>query len=148
MRHRAQCNADSRRRMGFARRRVRASRRPIRGADRRRRGRRFVGAAWPCSFGLKLLSFSYYIYYRVAQPDEAQMLVQRIQAELKDKTGIDGRLLRKRDDPLTWMEIYEGVADAGSFELCLSAAVRAANFAAVLKTGGARQTECFEQPCA
>ena len=90
------------------------------------------------------MSLSYYIYYRVAQPAQAQKLVRRIHAALKDQTGIDGRLLRKRDDPTTWMEIYEGVGDAGAFERCLAAAVQATSFAAVLVTDGVRQTECFE----
>jgi hypothetical protein len=94
------------------------------------------------------LPFSYYIYYRVAQPAQAQVLARRVQAELKDKTGIDGRLLRKRDDPATWMEIYEGVADAGQFEQCLDATVQAADFASALESGGARHMECFEDTCA
>jgi Domain of unknown function (DUF4936) len=94
------------------------------------------------------VSFSYYIYYRVAQPTQAQALVRRVQAELKDKTGIDGRLLKKRDDPATWMEIYEGVVDAGGFEQCLGATLQASDFASALETGGARHMECFEDPCA
>jgi hypothetical protein len=94
------------------------------------------------------LSLSYYIYYRVAQPAQAQTLVEHIQAALKDKTGIAGRLLRKRDDPSTWMEIYESVGNVDAFEHCLAAAVRATNFAAVLVAGGVRHTECFEDSCA
>jgi hypothetical protein len=94
------------------------------------------------------LSLSYYIYYRVAQAAQAQTLVHHIQAILKEKTGIDGRLLRKRDDPSTWMEIYEGVGNIDAFEQCLAAAVQATNFAAVLVTGGVRHTECFEDSCA
>jgi len=91
---------------------------------------------------------SYYIYYRVAQPAQAQTLVRHIQSSLKARTGIDGRLLRKRDDPSTWMEIYERVEDVDVFEQCLAAAVRATNFEAVLATGDVRHMECFEGPCA
>ena len=91
---------------------------------------------------------SYYIYYRVAEPAQAQTLVRHIQAALKTRTGIVGRLLRKRDDPSTWMEIYEGVAEAGAFEQCLAAAVQATNFPGVLVIGGARHMECFEDSCA
>jgi hypothetical protein len=94
------------------------------------------------------LSLSYYIYYRVAQPAPARMLVRDIQSALKSRTGIDGRLLRKRDDPSTWMEIYEGVGDNDAFEKCLAAAVQATNFAAVLVTDGVRHMECFEDSCA
>lgn len=94
------------------------------------------------------MSLSYYIYYRVAQPTQAQTLVQHIQSLLKDASGIKGRLLRKRDDPSTWMEIYEGVSDVAVFEQCLAAAVQATNFAAVLVDGGVRHMECFEDSCA
>jgi hypothetical protein len=94
------------------------------------------------------LSLSYYIYYRVAQPAQAQALVQRIQTTLRTETGIAGRLLRKRDDPSTWMEIYGGVVDPGPFEQCLAATLAATDFAAVLESGGARHMECFEDACA
>ena len=93
------------------------------------------------------MPISYYIYYRVAQPAQAQSRVQHIQAALKAQTGIDGRLLRKRDDPSTWMEIYEGVREIDAFEHCLTAAVQATNFAAVLETDGVRHMECFEDAC-
>ena len=94
------------------------------------------------------MSLSYYIYYRVAQPAQARTLVRDIQSALKSRTGIDARLLRKRDDPSTWMEIYEGVGDIDAFEQCLAAAVQATNFAAVLVTDGVRHMECFEDSCA
>lgn len=90
----------------------------------------------------------YYIYYRVAQPAQAQTLVRDIQAALKDKTGISGRVLRKRDDPATWMEIYEGVKDADAFERHLTAVIHAANFAAILEDGSRRHLERFEESCA
>jgi hypothetical protein len=80
--------------------------------------------------------------------EQAQTLVRHIQAALKASTGIDGRLLRKRDDPSTWMEIYEGVGEISAFEQCLTSAVQATNFAAVLVTDGVRHMECFEDSCA
>ena len=94
------------------------------------------------------MPLSYYIYYRVAQPVQAQALVRSIQSSLKSRLGITGRLLRKRDEPATWMEIYEGVEDAGAFEQQLAAMVQAANFATILETGSARHMECFEDRCA
>ena len=94
------------------------------------------------------MPLSYYIYYRVAKPVQAKTLVRQIQAALKAGTGIDGRLLSKRDDPSTWLEIYEGVGEIDAFEQCLATAVQATNFAAVLVSGGVRHMECFEAPCA
>jgi hypothetical protein len=95
-----------------------------------------------------VLAFSYYIYYRVAHPARAHALVRDLQAELKRQTGIDGRLLKKRDEPGTWMEIYEGVEDAPAFERSLAAAIDGTKFAAVLAAGGSRRLECYEDPCA
>jgi hypothetical protein len=94
------------------------------------------------------LSFSYFIYYRVAEPARAQAVVRHMQADVKSRTGVDGRLLQKRDDPQMCMEIYERVGNFRVFEDCLSAALQAADFAAVLKPGGERHVECFEEPCA
>lgn len=94
------------------------------------------------------MSVSYYIYYRVAKPDLASALVRNIQTSLRSSTGIAGRLLRRRDDPATWMEIYEGVEQATQFESCLNSVVQAADFGAVLERGAVRTMECFEETCA
>ena len=93
---------------------------------------------------LKRLALSYYIYYRVARPAQAQTLVRQIQAELKTRYSVVGRLVRKRDDATTWMEIYEGVRDAAAFEHCLALSVQAAHFQNVLEPASARHMECFE----
>ena len=76
------------------------------------------------------------------------MLVRNIHATLQSSLGIAGRLLRKRSDPAIWMEIYEGVEQASTFESCLDAAVRAMDFGAVLEDGSVRTMECFEDTCA
>lgn len=94
------------------------------------------------------LPFSYYAYYRVARPDAADALVRGIFAEVRRRTGIAGRLLTRRDDPATWMEVYAGVEDPRAFEHSLAAAVLAADFAAVVESGSTRKTECFEDRCA
>lgn len=75
----------------------------------------------------------YYVWYRVlAAPAQAQRAVAALQDELATQTGIRGRVLMRRDDSTTWMEIYEGVAAPAQFEPALAAAVerhRAADFA-------------------
>ncbi|MFI4922858.1 MAG: DUF4936 family protein, partial [Burkholderiales bacterium] len=59
------------------------------------------------------MPLNFYIYYRV-EPAGAAALDARIhemQTALHNQTGIAGRLLKKRDEPLLWMEVYENVAD-------------------------------------
>lgn len=65
---------------------------------------------------------NYYVYYRV---DPARVGALRPQVEdLFDKvhrqTGVRGRWMHRRDDPLTYMEVYEGVADDAAFEALLA----------------------------
>jgi hypothetical protein len=85
----------------------------------------------------------YYIYYRVSarNADEAETLVRSMQSRLACRSGIAGRLLKKRDEPLLWMEIYERVADAGRFERLLDQAVDEFDLAMFLD--GPRLAECF-----
>jgi hypothetical protein len=94
------------------------------------------------------LVLSYYVYYRVTQASQATALAHELLAAMKQKTGIAGRLLRKRDDPATWMEIYEGVEDAPAFERSLAECVATTRFTGVLQSGSTRHLECFEEPCA
>ena len=64
---------------------------------------------------------NYYIYYRVAPSEaaRARAVVEKVQSALGLDMGIQGRLLRSDDDPSTWMEIYEDVADPPRFEAAL-----------------------------
>ena len=38
---------------------------------------------------------------------------------IEKQSGIGGRWLRRRDDPTTYMEVYEGVKDQPAFEALL-----------------------------
>jgi hypothetical protein len=64
---------------------------------------------------------NYYVYYRVdparvgALRPEIENLFWKIQKEF----GIRGRWMHRRDEPLTCMEVYEGVQDEGAFEAVL-----------------------------
>jgi hypothetical protein len=66
-----------------------------------------------------------------------------MQAQLDARTGVAGRMLAKRDEPLLWMEIYEEVEDGPRFEEALAAAVTEHRLDAGLQPGSARRTECF-----
>ncbi len=65
---------------------------------------------------------NYYVYYRVdaAYVDSIRSRVQELLSTVKAKTGIQGRWMRRRDDPATYMEVYEGVADDAAFEALLA----------------------------
>lgn len=91
------------------------------------------------------MSCSYYIYYRVdaAQADVCARAVQELLATMHARTGVHGRMLKKRDEPLLWMEIYEAVIDDAKFEWELVEAVTALKINALLQDGSARHTECF-----
>jgi hypothetical protein len=38
---------------------------------------------------------------------------------LERRCGVRGRWMRRRDDPATYMEVYEGVTDESAFETVL-----------------------------
>jgi Domain of unknown function (DUF4936) len=82
---------------------------------------------------------AYYVYYRI--PGDAQAsardLAAAVLAGVERRSGVRGRIARRRDDPLTWMEIYEGVVDAAAFERALDEAE------ADWPSTCARHRECF-----
>lgn len=87
----------------------------------------------------------YYIYYRVASDDThtLETLVASMQARLECQTGVMGRFLKKRGDPLLWMEIYEDVENAEGFEAALMQAVEKFEIEIFLADGSQRKVECF-----
>ena len=91
------------------------------------------------------MSPNYYVYYRVAldQGERARGIVAALQDEVLKHTGVRGRLTHRRDDPATWMEIYEGISDERAFDASLAAAVERCGFSGVLAAGSQRVTEIF-----
>jgi hypothetical protein len=89
---------------------------------------------------------SFYVYYRVAADRAAlaRRQVEHLQKQLAHSTGIQGRLMTKRGEPMLWMEIYENIPDAGPFEHALQAAVHQLRIDELLATGSERHLECFE----
>ena len=61
---------------------------------------------------------NYYVYYKIApgQLDELRPRVRELFALIRQESGVEGRWMRRRDDPATYMEVYEGVADEAAFE--------------------------------
>ena len=64
---------------------------------------------------------NYYVYYKVDTAraaglrPEIESLLERIHLA----SGIRGRWMRRRDEPSTYMEIYEGVQDDAAFDALL-----------------------------
>ena len=54
---------------------------------------------------------NYYVYYKIS-PGRVAELRSRVQAlfkKIEEQFGIQGRWMHRRDDPSTYMEVYEGV---------------------------------------
>ncbi len=87
---------------------------------------------------------NYYIYYRVLSDDaETELLIRGMQARLTCSSGVSGYLLKRSDDPLTWMEVYENVGDEAAFERQMARALAAADIAMFID--GKRIVERFLQ---
>ncbi|HJY75840.1 MAG TPA: DUF4936 family protein [Burkholderiales bacterium] len=63
----------------------------------------------------------YYVYYKLApeRVPELRGVVERLFQEIERQCGVRGRWMRRRDDPSTYMEVYEEVKDAAVFEALL-----------------------------
>ena len=88
---------------------------------------------------------SYYIYYRVSAEyaHAAWHAVAELLTSLEQRTFISGRLLRRQDEPLLWMEVYEGVRDPAAFDATLAELLAGSGLAAFLAPGATRKTERF-----
>ena len=64
---------------------------------------------------------NYYVYYKVdaKRVAEVRTAVHRLFAAVERECGVRGRWMHRRDDPATYMEVYEDVTDTGSFEAVL-----------------------------
>jgi hypothetical protein len=64
---------------------------------------------------------NYYVYYKVPPEQLAAITtaVQLLFQTAKQNFSVHGRWMRRRDDPATFMEIYEGVQDERGFEALL-----------------------------
>jgi len=91
---------------------------------------------------------SYFVYFRIhpnADRDDARHRIGEMQQRLSESLGLTCRLLCRRDDDRTWMEVYEAVTDANTFELALQHEVDAANIQDLIEPGSARHIERFVQ---
>jgi quinol monooxygenase YgiN len=64
---------------------------------------------------------NYYVYYKVdpKRREEVRRLVEALFSSVEKQTGVRGRWMHRRDDPTTYMEVYEDVKDERAFEALL-----------------------------
>lgn len=64
---------------------------------------------------------NYYVYYKLPSERAAEVraLVDSLFDEIEKRCGVRGRWMHRRDDPTTYMEVYEGVNDERGFEALL-----------------------------
>ncbi len=86
--------------------------------------------------------YTFCVWYRVTDDSpDTELLVRRMLARLACRTGVEAQLLRKRDEPRLWMELYLGVADPSAFARALAQA--ADEYDVDMFLAGSRQVECF-----
>lgn len=88
------------------------------------------------------MSYTYCIWYRVTDDGpEAEAALRGMMARLACRTGVRGQLMKKRDEPRLWLELYQGVVDADAFETQLTEV--AATYDVDMFVADARRVECF-----
>src|SRR5438445_1086736 len=83
--------------------------------DRRRAGGKRQRAA------RRDADLNYYVYYKL-DPErlaEVRPAIEALFTAVEREFGVRGRWMRRRDDPATYMEVYEGIADEAAFEAML-----------------------------
>ena len=64
---------------------------------------------------------NYYVYYKL-DPERLAVFRRSVEAlfkKIESEFGVRGRWMRRRDDPSTYMEVYEGVKDEAAFDAVL-----------------------------
>ena len=63
------------------------------------------------------MKLSCYVYYRILpeQVAAARAAAREMIDAMRTRSGVEGRLLTKVDEPLLWMEVYEGFGDQAQF---------------------------------
>lgn len=90
------------------------------------------------------MSYAFYVWYRVERNDrDTEAAIRGMLARLACRSGIPGRLLKKRSEPGLWMEVHEGVADPEAFARLMAQAVDEYDIGMFID--GARHEECFQE---
>ncbi len=92
------------------------------------------------------MTLSCYVYYRVSENHvtAASAAVQRLAEIMRERTGVSAQLKKKVNEPLLWMEIYEGVSEADPFLVSLRDSVQQVGLERCLQPDSKRHIEIFE----
>jgi len=83
-----------------------------------------------------------FVWYRIeGDGDVLRRNMTALLRAVETATGIAGRVLARREDPSTWMEIYEHVVDPAAFERILASLAERHGVAGFARDG--RQVERF-----
>lgn len=84
---------------------------------------------------------NFYVYYKVSpeQLEKVRRGVENLFHSIQKQTGVRGRWMRRRDDPATYMEVFEGVKEDGETLAAFSALLEREG----AKLGLARKVERF-----
>ena len=91
---------------------------------------------------------SIYVYYKV-DPERLRDLrgiVDQLFSVVQRELGVQGRWQRRRDDPTTYMEVYQNVQDAPRLEALLARECERLRIDRCLAPGSARRVEPFVAP--
>jgi hypothetical protein len=84
----------------------------------------------------------YYVWYRIEGDAAAvRAAVNGVLHDVSLACAVTGRVLVRRKDPTTWMEVWEPVTDPEAFEAALAAAVARHGLEALV--AGGRHVERF-----
>jgi len=88
---------------------------------------------------------SLYSYYRIVpeRRAEARAAVYALFAAVAQNHDVQGRWMRRRDDPQTHMEIYSDIEDVDALLAFIRRECERTGFARVLADAGARHDEIF-----
>ena len=64
---------------------------------------------------------NYYVYYKLSPEvvGDMRVKVHALFSLVEEQFGVRGRWMRRRDDPATYMEVYEGIRDERAFDALL-----------------------------
>lgn len=87
------------------------------------------------------MRYTYCVWYRVNDDPDTERIVRSLMARLACRTGVVGQLMRKRDEPRLWLELYASVTEQDAFEAALRELADA--YDVDMFISGERRIECF-----